>query len=130
MRLLVNIRFVLAAMLALSILPLATGAWAHGNHEHTQTGATERQIFPSTSLPDSGTGVRGYEASGAIGGHFARQGKCGGLCCGSVCVSCCSLIAPDVGFARPLPTMMRLELSTGLSQAGLGPDRIRRPPKV
>ena len=131
MRLLANIRYVIAVMLAFSTLSLATEAWAHSNHQHAQSAGAERQISPSTPHPNSSASGRYYEASTAIGRAFARQGKCGGaMCCGSVCVNCCSLIAPDVSFARPLLSKMWVELTTGLPQAGLGPDSIRRPPKV
>lgn len=118
-----NLRYLIALILALATLLLASEAWAHGNHHHLRTAGTERHISASTP------GFK-IEASSAFENRLAGQEKCGGAaCCGSVCLSCCSVLVQEIVVQAPQLSMMRLELSNGVPQAGLGAERIRRPPK-
>lgn len=117
-----NICRVFAMLLALTVFSLASEASAHGNHDHAQYGGTHRMISTATGR---------HDARALADLRSMHQGRCGGAtCCGNVCVSCCSLIAPEITVDRPPHSTMRLEVASSLSQTGLGPELFRRPPKV
>jgi hypothetical protein len=126
MRLHAKLRF-LAVMLAMFVLTPTFEAWAHGDAQHAQTASAERHI----AAADSKASASFHLLARAAVDQGSRQKGCGGAaCCVSVCASCCSMVALEFQVAAPLPSTLRLDLPLGLPQAGLGPDRIRRPPKT
>jgi hypothetical protein len=52
------------------------------------------------------------------------------MCCGSICVSCCSLLTEEVALPTPASSVTRVKFAKGPPQSGLASERIRRPPKT
>ena len=114
-------RRVLAALCLLLGLLLSPQVLAHGAHNisvqysgsHALT-SNEPAYVRSTSFQHSG-----------------ENSKCGpGVCCGSACATSAFVIVREVVLPGPFFKAHRVELLRIFSIAGLGPQRIRRPPKA
>jgi hypothetical protein len=123
-------RALIALLVGLATLVFAPEAWAHGSHHHRRA-----QIEIQGALSDNDQ-HRVLHVASIDQAQLARRrdteipGNCGAsACCGSVCVSCCSLLTEEVNIPAPATSAKRFKLAKGPSQSGLGSEQIRRPPK-
>ena len=127
-----NIRALLAILLAVAALAIAPEAWAHGS-DHPRSVRTERQVnIGETTHHHRPLQIEDpVQALSATTGQRTEPGeRCGGsMCCGSVCVSCCSLLTAELSIPMPASSAKRLNPVKSLPQTGIGAERIRRPPK-
>jgi hypothetical protein len=130
-----NPRTLIVLLLGLATLLFAPEAWAHGSHHHRMMQIESQGALSGTSqrraLEVSPTGQSHFAPASAQRLNPESQGHCGAsTCCGSVCVSCCSLLTEEVLIPRPAASAKRLKFAKGPPQSGLGSEQIRRPPKT
>ena len=126
-----DLRALAALLLALTTIFMASEASAHGSPHHganrTDRGANIETLFHPIHLTVAMAEPR---TAPTIGQRTQMAGHCGGAaCCGSVCVTCCSLLANDVVIPEPAGSAKRVKIAKGPPQSGFGSQRIRRPPK-
>lgn len=133
MRWFFNIHFLFAVLFAFAALTFSTDAWAHGNHQsragpNKLTAVTEKVLLSPAEHNQRTTVL----ASSTLAHLTEFGGKQSGVmcCCGSICFSCCSLLAQEIVISTPLTPIVRLLPIKTLPASGLGFERIRRPPKI
>lgn len=124
-----------AVSFGLVTLAFAPEAWAHGSHQYRTPQIESKGAATDTSqrrLPQiDSTGQSHVGPAGARHLNTEGQGHCGAsMCCGSVCVACCSLLNEEVVGPGPAASVARLKFAKGPPQSGRGSQRIRRPPKI
>ena len=130
-----NIRALFAILLAVATLAIAPEAWAHGS-DHPRSVRTERQVNIGETThhhhraPQIEVTVQALSAT-TIGQLTEARERCGGsMCCGSVCLSCCSLLTAELSVPMPSISAKRLKVVKSLPQTGRGSEQVRRPPKT
>ena len=114
-------RRVLAALCLLFGLLLSPQVLAHGSHN-----VSARYSGAHASTSNNTAYVRSASAN-----HSRESGECGAsVCCGSACATSAFVIVREVVLPGPFCNAHRVEFLEISSIAGLGPQRIRRPPKA
>jgi hypothetical protein len=123
------------ATIVFALLALApTGAKAHPGHSHSTPGVQHsslvlKKVKPSEAAEVVQDTASQFSASSNAVDQQPISDPCTDRCCKSA-MGCCVVIFTSPG-ETPLPSAIarRLPLSEPVFWTGLGPDRLRRPPK-